>query len=85
MQTQQKKKKVYDQHKFSLFSSSEDEDEDGSESGPARPIQPLVDQDFDIDDEPSFDDDFNSPDLLPPSSDPKRSFASYANWLAKKD
>lgn len=103
MQVQQKKKKVYDPHKFSLFSSSEDsEDSEGpsdnthhhghssraGHQGCHSSDYALVDDDFDIDEDPSFDDSFDaSPDPAPPASlvDPKRSFASYANWLSKKE
>jgi hypothetical protein len=61
----QKKKKVYDQHKFSLFSSSdEDLSDDHHRFGPPGRgggcRKDLVDEDFDIDqDDTSFDNSFN--------------------------
>ncbi|PLW29440.1 hypothetical protein PCASD_18402 [Puccinia coronata f. sp. avenae] len=88
----QKKKKVYDQHKFSLFSSSDEDQSDSVNEYEG----PLVDEDFDIDDEPSFSSTENPAttttasgflsvfDPHTPVTDTKKTFSNYAQWLSKK-
>jgi hypothetical protein len=88
----QKKKKVYDQHKFSLFSSSDEDQSDSVNEYEG----PLLDEDFDIDDEPSFSSTENPAttttasgflsvfDPHTPVTDTKKTFSNYAQWLSKK-
>ncbi|KAH9444250.1 hypothetical protein Pst134EA_032450 [Puccinia striiformis f. sp. tritici] len=80
----QKKKKVYDQHKFSLFSSSDEDLSDNLDG-------PLVDEDFDIEEDTSFDAPSDSSYSSPSKSrsvvsdEYKKTFSTYTQWLSKKE
>ncbi|KAA1068753.1 hypothetical protein PGT21_013713 [Puccinia graminis f. sp. tritici] len=88
----QKKKKVYDQHKFSLFSSSDEDlsDDHQHHYGPGGSRKDLVDEDFDIDqDDTSFDNSLSDHPKtaaapVPATIEYKKAFSSYTQWLSNK-